>query len=101
MHLGVKAVMALSIERIHQANLCNFGILPLTFRDASDYEKIRQGDKLVIENAVEQVKSGRDIVVKNVTGGYEVFMKLEVSELQRQMLIAGGRINQIKRSLNG
>ncbi|MBR4120462.1 MAG: aconitate hydratase, partial [Spirochaetales bacterium] len=101
MHLGVKAVMALSIERIHQANLCNFGILPLTFKNDSDYEKINQGDKLVIENAVEQVKSGKNIIVKDLTGGYEIEMNLEVSDLQRQMLIAGGRVNQIKESLNG
>ena len=101
MHLGVKAVMALSIERIHQANLCNFGILPLTFKNDSDYEKINQGDKLVIENAIEQVKSGNDITVKDLTGGYEIEMNLEVSDLQRQMLIAGGRVNQIKESLNG
>ena len=101
MYLGVKAVMALSIERIHQANLCNFGILPLTFKNASDYEKVNQGDRLAIENAIELVKSGKDIIVKNVTGGYEISMKLEVSELQRLMLIAGGRINQIKGSLNG
>ena len=99
MYLGVKAVMALSIERIHQANLCNFGILPLTFIDEKDYEKLKQGDELVIENAIDQVKSKKDIVVKNVTGGYDILMKLHVSELQRQMLIFGGRLNQIKEAL--
>lgn len=99
MHLGVKAVMALSIERIHQANLCNFGILPLTFKDPADYEYLDQGDRLVIENAVSQVKAGGDIEVKDLTSGKLFKMKLDVSALQRKMLLAGGRLNQIKESL--
>ena len=99
MHLGVKAVMALSIERIHQANLCNFGILPLTFKDPADYECLDQGDRLVIENAVSQVKAGGDIEVKDLTSGKLFKMKLDVSALQRKMLLAGGRLNQIKESL--
>lgn len=99
MHLGVKAVMALSIERIHQANLCNFGILPLTFLDSADYDKIEQGDELVIVDAISQVKAKGNIKVSNVTKGYEFEMALDVSELQRAMLIAGGRLNQIKESI--
>lgn len=99
MYLGVKAVMALSIERIHQANLCNFGILPLTFIDEKDYEKLNRNDELVIKDAVAQVESGKDIIVRNVTGGYDIRMKLDVSALQRQMLIAGGRINLIREAL--
>ena len=99
MYLGVKAVMALSIERIHQANLCNFGILPLTFKDPADYEYLDQGDRLVIENAVSQVKAGGDIEVKDLTSGKLFKMKLDVSALQRKMLLAGGRLNQIKESL--
>jgi aconitate hydratase len=99
MFLGVKAVMALTIERIHQANLCNFGILPLTFLEEKDYEKLNQDDELLIENAIEQVQKVGNIIVKNITGGYEFEMKLDVSGLQRQMLICGGRLNQIKEGL--
>ncbi|MBQ7643496.1 MAG: aconitate hydratase [Spirochaetales bacterium] len=99
MHLGVKAILALSIERIHQANLCNFGILPLTFKDEADYEKLNQGDRLLIENAVSQVMAAGDITIKNLTGGYSFSMALDVSPLQRKMLLEGGRINQIKESL--
>ena len=99
MFLGVKAVMALTIERIHQANLCNFGILPLTFLEEKDYEKLNQDDELLIENAIGQVQMGGNITVKNITGGYEFDMKLDVSGLQRQMLICGGRLNQIKEGL--
>ena len=101
MFLGVKAVLALSIERIHQANLCNFGILPLTFLDVKDYERINRHDTIVIENAVDQIRSGDTITVRNVTGNYDFPMHLEASELQKSMLIAGGRLNQIRDSLKG
>ena len=99
MYLGVKAILALSIERIHQANLCNFGILPLTFIEASDYEKLEQGDEILIEDAVSQVKSGGFVTVRNVTKGYDFEMNLTASALQREMLIAGGRLNQIRQRL--
>lgn len=99
MYLGVKAIMAQSIERIHQANLCNFGILPLMFKDAADYDRIEQGDELEISDAIAQVKAGGDVTVRNVTKGYSFKMDLDVSELQRSMLIAGGRLNQIKETL--
>lgn len=99
MYLGVKAIMAQSIERIHQANLCNFGILPLTFKDAADYDRIEQGDELEISDAIAQVKAGGDVTVRNITKGYSFKMDLDVSELQRSMLIAGGRLNQIKETL--
>ena len=99
MHLGVKAVMAVSIERIHQANLCNFGILPLIFKDAGDYDKLKQGDMLEIPDVIEQVKKGGDITVRNLSGNYSFSMSLDVSPIQRRMLLSGGRINQIKESL--
>ncbi|MCF0262346.1 MAG: aconitate hydratase, partial [Sphaerochaetaceae bacterium] len=99
MHLGVKAVMAVSIERIHQANLCNFGILPLTFINEEDYKKINQGDKLEISNVIEQVKKAGTITVLNKTQGYDFDMNLEVSPVQREMLLCGGRLNQIKEAL--
>ncbi len=99
MYLGVRAILAVSIERIHQANLCNFGILPLTFKSLEDYEKLDKNDTLSIEAAVDQVKAGGDILVKNVTKGTTFKMTLDVSPIQRQMLLAGGRLNQIKKSL--
>lgn len=99
MYLGVRAVLALSIERIHQANLCNFGILPLCFKEISDYEKLDKNDILAIDDAINQVKAGGSIVVKNVTKGTTFEMSLEVSPIQREMLIYGGRLNQIKNKL--
>ena len=99
MYLGVRAILAVSIERIHQANLCNFGILPLTFKSLEDYEKLDKNDTLAIEDAVNQVKAGGCVTVKNLTKGTSFEMNLDVSPLQREMLICGGRLNQIKSKL--
>ncbi|MGB9780367.1 aconitate hydratase [Caldanaerobacter sp.] len=96
LYLGVKAVIAKSFARIHKANLINSGILPLTFVREEDYEDIDMGDVLKIENAVEQVRSGGNIIVKNLTKGKSFEVKLEVSDRNREILIAGGMINYVK-----
>ncbi|MBE3591781.1 MAG: aconitate hydratase [Thermoanaerobacter sp.] len=96
LYLGVKAVIAKSFARIHKANLINSGILPLTFVDEKDYEDIEVGDVLKIENAVEQVKRGGTITVKNQTKGTTFEVGLEVSDRNREVLIAGGMINYVK-----
>ncbi len=96
LQLGVKGVIAISFARIHMANLINNGILPLTFADASDYEKIGMLDDLVIENAREQVKAavdGKPVTVKNVTQGYTFETNLVISDRQAGMLLAGGLLN--------
>ncbi len=96
LQLGIKGVIAISFARIHQANLINNGILPLTFADASDYEKIGMLDDLVIENAREQVKAavdGKPVTVKNATQGYTFETNLVISDRQAGMLLAGGLLN--------
>ena len=95
MYLGVKAVVAISIERIHQANLCNFGILPLIFENEADYEKINQGDDLMIYSAHSSLKDGK-FILSNMTNGYDIPLKLFASESQKEQLFYGGRLNQIK-----
>ncbi len=95
LYLGIKAVMAISFARIHAANLINSGIMPLVFENAADYEKISQNDVLRIENAREQLKSGR-ITVNNVTGGFDFTLKADFSEKQLNMLLSGGLINMMK-----
>ncbi len=93
MYLGVKAVIAQSIERIHMANLVNFGIVPLLFADLDDYEKIAQGDSLSVPNLREAVANGTTIVVQNATQGVDIPMQADFTERQRQILLAGGLLN--------
>ncbi|NLV61374.1 MAG: aconitate hydratase [Spirochaetales bacterium] len=95
MYLGVKAVIALSIERIHQNNLCNFGIIPLTFRSEEDYAKFDQNDEVVIELIREQITTG-EVVMKNRTKAVEVILDCDVTDEQRAMLISGGLLNILK-----
>ena len=96
LYLGVKAVITKSFARIHMANLVNAGILPLTFANEADYDKIKQGDELEITDVIGQIKSGNEICVKNITKGIEFKANLSVSERQKQMLYAGGLLNYTK-----
>ncbi len=94
MYLGVKAVIAKAIERIHKANLVNFAITPLLFADPSDYEKIDQGDEVIIENLLEVVRSGVETVtVRNATKRVDFECRLPLTEREREILSAGGKLN--------
>lgn len=96
LQLGVKGVIAVSFARIHMANLINNGILPLTFADSADYDKLDMLDDLTIENAREQVAdavNGKEIVVKNITKGTSFNVKLDISDRQKGMLLSGGLLN--------
>jgi aconitate hydratase len=92
MYLGVNAVIAKSIERIHAANLINFGILPLIFADSSDYDIIDQGDELVINESSTQLNTGNEIVLINKTKGKEITLTALLTEDNRDILLAGGRL---------
>lgn len=94
-YLGIKGVAVKSFARIHKNNLINNGILPLVFENEADYDTIELNDELVIENALEAVKSGQAKLI-NKTKGLTYVMLLEVSERQKEMLLAGGLINLIK-----
>ena len=95
MYLGVQAVVALSIERIHQANLCNFGILPLIFKNSGDYEKIEQGDEILLKSVHESIRSGNFTLIDR-TKNIEIPLVLFASEEQKEMLLLGGRLNMVK-----
>ena len=95
LYLGIKFVVAKSFARIHRSNLINSGILPLVFDDPADYDDFALGQKLVIENAREQVKNPV-ILLKNPETGKEYKAISKFSELEIEMIMAGGRINQIK-----
>ncbi|MEW6534258.1 MAG: aconitate hydratase [Candidatus Auribacterota bacterium] len=90
MYLGVKAVIAKAIERIHTANLINFGIVPLTFANADDYDKIDQGDELELSDVTGALKNNKAIVLKNKTKGTEIPMDYSLTERQRKIILAGG-----------
>lgn len=96
LYLGVKAVLVKSFARIHMANLINAGIIPITFENESDYEKIDQLDELVIENVREQIKDSGTLKISNKSKGFEFNAKLDLSERQREMLLAGGLLNYTK-----
>ena len=95
LYLGIKAVLAKSFARIHQANLVNNGIIPLVFENPEDYDDIEEIDGLLIEDAISQVKS-RTIKLKNLTKGKEYKMILDITLRQREMIIQGGLLNLIR-----
>ncbi len=95
MYLGVKAVIAISIERIHQANLCNFGILPLTFKREEDYQKIDMGDELIIKDIFKALDGG-PISLIDKSKGLTIPLELNITVKQAKMIKAGGELNLIK-----
>ena len=96
MFLGVKAVIAKSFERIHSANLINFGIIPLMFKTESDYEGIDSGDEIQIPNIRKVISKNEQLIVKNLTKGKDFEVNYELSERQRNILLAGGMLSYIK-----
>ena len=92
MYLGVRAVIAKSVERIHMANLINFGIIPLTFKDDSDYDSIEQGDEIEIPNIKNIIKDGGAVVVKNKTKGRDFEVDYTLSDRQKDIILAGGTL---------
>ncbi|AEY66747.1 aconitate hydratase [Clostridium sp. BNL1100] len=96
LQLGIKGVIAKSFARIHMANLINSGIIPMTFENEADYDKIDMNDELAIDNAIEQVKNADTIVVKNLTKNIQFNAKVTLSDRQVQMILAGGLLNYTK-----
>jgi aconitate hydratase len=92
MYLGVKAVIAYAIERIHAANLINFGIVPFTFVNKEDYELLPEGTEIVIENLPEKLaKRAFPIIAK--ANGHEIPLTSKLSDEDIRILLAGGRLN--------
>ncbi len=92
MYLGVKAVIAKSFERIHAANLINFGILPLTFAKEADYEAASANEKVDIPDVKASLMKGAELVLKT-SGGKIVSLKYSLSARQKDILLAGGMLN--------
>ncbi len=95
-HLGLRAVIAKSFARIHRQNLINFGILPLLFSDAADYEAIDQGDKVEFSEIGLTLKYEKAIRVKNVTKDETFIAMHNLTERQIEMILAGSLINLVK-----
>ena len=96
LYLGIKGVIAKSFARIHMANLINSGILPMTFADEADYDKIDMMDTLVIDNLLDSVKNDNSLIVKNVTKGTEFKVNFALSDRQRDIMALGGLLNYTK-----
>ena len=93
LYLGVKAVVVKSFARIHCANLINAGIIPLTFKDEKDYDKIEQGDVLALCNIRDCIENDKPIVLKNETKNIEIALNSDFSQRQKDIILAGGLLN--------
>ncbi|NLI80872.1 MAG: aconitate hydratase [Deltaproteobacteria bacterium] len=96
--LGVRAKVAKSFARIHKANLCNFGILPLTLKNAGDYDLFRVGSRVLCQGIRERIRQGvRELAIR--VDGKIVHVLLDVSDLEREHLLAGGKLNHVRSRL--
>ncbi len=95
-YLGIRAKLAKSFARIHKANLINFGILPLTFKDPADYDRINQGDTVRFRGLRRLVASGA-VEIPLEVNGREILFLLQVSGRERRELVAGGALNLVKK----
>lgn len=93
MYLGVRAVIAKAIERIHKANLVNFGITPLLLADPKDYDRIDPDDELQADGFLAAIKSDASkLTVRNITKGFDFACQLELTDRERRILTAGGKL---------
>ena len=100
LYLGVKAVLVKSFARIHRANLINAGILPLTFVNEADYDKIAQGDQLVLAGVRKAVEDGKtELTVVNKTSGAEIPVLCELTGRTKDIMLAGGLLDYTREAL--
>ncbi len=97
MYLGVKVLIAMAIERIHAANLVNFGIVPLTFADKSDYDKISEGDSIRIPGIRKALETHSPVISAEVTHGdgskTSIALNYKLTDEDIAIILAGGRLN--------
>lgn len=98
MYLGVKAVIAKSIARIHKGNLVNHGIIPMLFADPSDYDKIDQEDELEFNNLLDQILT-RKVIVTDKTKGFDFEVNLDLSDNEVEVVLSGGQLAYLKKQL--
>ena len=101
LYLGIKAVLVKSFARIHRANLINAGILPLTFVNEADYDKINQGDEIAIENVRGDIQACKtQLTVKNKTTGAEIPVLCELTGRTKDIILAGGLLDYTREQLS-
>jgi len=93
MYLGVRVVIAKSIERIHRANLINFCIVPIEFAEPADYDKIKSDDQLQIDNLLEAIKNSDEVKIIDKTASFEFVGKLALSKREKKILLSAGLLN--------
>lgn len=94
LYLGIRAVIAKSFARIHQANLINNGILPMTFADEADYDRIDFGDELTLPGVRALVEEGsEEFVLHNATKNEDYKVLLPLTERQKGCILCGGLLN--------
>ena len=98
LYLGIKAVITKSFARIHCANLVNAGIIPFTFANENDYDKISVNDELCLEGIRESIANGTDVTLKNLTTDESYKLDYQLSERQRDILLAGGLLDYTRES---
>ncbi len=97
MFLSVKIVLVKSIERIHAANLVNFGILPLVFKFPEDFKNIDEKDCMEIVNIKDTLENNLNFEVFNKTKKINIQAVYDLSDRQKKVLLAGGLLNYIRR----
>ena len=100
LYLGIKAVIVKSFARIHVANLINAGILPLTFKNEADYDRISLMDDIVLPDVRACLEQGKDVTLENRTTGESFPLNAAFSRRQVEMLLAGGLLDYT-RNQNG
>jgi aconitate hydratase len=95
-YLGVRAKIAKSFARIHKANLCNFGIIPLTFKNSGDYDRFIRGSQVVFPNIRMHIEKG-DTEIPVEINGHSIVTLLDVSDRQRRQIVAGGALNLVRK----
>ncbi len=93
LYLGIKAVITKSFARIHCANLVNAGIIPFTFKNEADYDKISVNDDLQLPNIRETIANGGEVILKNLTTGEDYALDYQISERQRDIILAGSLLD--------
>jgi aconitate hydratase len=95
LHLGIRAVVAKSFARIHRRNLISQGILPLRFKDESDYDRFEQGQKWELPDLRQRLQNGDEEIPARLDGT-EITLLVEYSQRERDILLAGGILRQLR-----